>query len=289
LLVPGSTRVTLQLVRACCSPFPSVPMGRKPFLNAPPGTKVTGLLSIVPPGLPLRGKNRLNHPENGCSFLFGTFWHCSPVPRRPAFRLGKPRVVPILIDLEAAELKAPLGSFQTVRCDREGLFAMFETINHQAEPPLSQDSLRRSFERWWPEIEGALGKFQASPPSTPRRRDPNEVLDEILLGVRQLMRDREQGARGRILRALSRMGVQVIWDEILAEARSKYPSLATGLELAVPLGAENGVLRLAFPEEDKLTMESLMRANNRSVIEALVSGMLGAPYQLEVEVIAPFR
>jgi hypothetical protein len=45
-----------------------------------------------------------------------------------AFRLGKPRVVPILIDLEAAELKAPLGSFEYVRCDREGLFAMFETI-----------------------------------------------------------------------------------------------------------------------------------------------------------------
>jgi hypothetical protein len=200
-----------------------------------------------------------------------------------AFRLGKPRVVPILIDLEAAELKAPLGSFQTVPCDRDGLFAMFETINNQAEPSLSQDNLRRGFERWWPEIEGALDKFQASPPSEPRRRGQGEILDEILLGVRELLRNREHRASRMLLRVRPAMPLEDLWPKLLAEVHAKRPLILPWLKPAIPFDAENGVLRLAFPEENKLAMESLMQTDNRKFIEAIVSDALGAPYRLRCE------
>jgi hypothetical protein len=113
------------------------------------------------------------------------------------------------------------------------------------------------------------------------------LLDEILVGVRQLLRDREQGPAGTLLRVRPGMQLQDLWDKLLTAMRSKNPSIASGLGLAIPLGAENGVLRLAFPDEDTPTMQALMRADNREFIEATVSDMLGVPYRLECNPIRP--
>ena len=78
--------------------------------------------------------------------------------------------------------------------------------------------------------------------------------------------------------------LQELWPKLLTEIRSKRPLILSWLEKAVPLGVEGGVFRLGFPEDQTLTLESLMRANNRKFIEATVSGLLGQPYRLEAEI-----
>jgi DNA polymerase III subunit gamma/tau len=78
--------------------------------------------------------------------------------------------------------------------------------------------------------------------------------------------------------------LQEIWPKLLAEIRAKRPLVLSWLEKAVPLGAEGGVFRLGFPENEALTLESLMRANNRKFIEAVLNQLLGRPYGLEAEI-----
>jgi DNA polymerase-3 subunit gamma/tau len=78
--------------------------------------------------------------------------------------------------------------------------------------------------------------------------------------------------------------LQEFWPKLLAEIRSKRPLVLSWLEKAVPLGAEGGVFRLGFSENEALTLESLMRANNRKFIEAVLGQLLGRPYHLEAEI-----
>jgi DNA polymerase-3 subunit gamma/tau len=78
--------------------------------------------------------------------------------------------------------------------------------------------------------------------------------------------------------------LQEFWPKLLAEIRSKRPLILSWLEKAVPLGTEGGVVRLGFPENETLTLESLMRANNRKFIENVLGELLGRPYRLEAEI-----
>jgi DNA polymerase III subunit gamma/tau len=77
--------------------------------------------------------------------------------------------------------------------------------------------------------------------------------------------------------------LQEFWPKLLAEIRSKRPLILSWLEKAVPIGTEGGVFRLGFPENEALTLESLMRANNRKFIEITLGQLLGRPYRLEAE------
>jgi len=78
--------------------------------------------------------------------------------------------------------------------------------------------------------------------------------------------------------------LQELWPKLLGEIRTKRPLILSWLEKAVPLGTEDGVFRLGFPESETLTLESLMRANNRKFIETALSQLLGRPYRLEAEI-----
>lgn len=78
--------------------------------------------------------------------------------------------------------------------------------------------------------------------------------------------------------------LQEFWPKFLAAIRSKRPLILSWLEKAVPLGAESGAFRLGFPEGESLTVESLMRANNRKFIENVLAESLGHPYRLEAEI-----
>ena len=75
-----------------------------------------------------------------------------------------------------------------------------------------------------------------------------------------------------------------VWRGLLAEVRSKRPLILSWLEQAVPLEVGNGVLRLGFPEEQAIAHDSLMRANNRQFVEAMLSERLGGTYRLEGQV-----
>lgn len=66
-------------------------------------------------------------------------------------------VVPYLIDMEPGDINGPLFQFQAKRWTKVGTFELIETINSAMEQGgLGKDSLRRSFNRSWPDFEKSL-------------------------------------------------------------------------------------------------------------------------------------
>ena len=66
-------------------------------------------------------------------------------------------VCPYLINLDFTNLKGPLVQFQAARARRDDTYALVRAINQcLGEEALSEERLRKSFERWWPDLEATL-------------------------------------------------------------------------------------------------------------------------------------
>jgi hypothetical protein len=79
---------------------------------------------------------------------------------------NKNLIVPYLYDCEEEALKAPLAHFQTVVADKAGTFKLIKTLHEQmvnrekianlGQTIPNEITLRRIFEKWWPELGEAL-------------------------------------------------------------------------------------------------------------------------------------
>jgi hypothetical protein len=77
-------------------------------------------------------------------------------------------VCPYLIGLDSKSLKGPLNQFQAVQAHQDDTYALIRSINQcLGEYSLPEDKLRRSFERWWPDLEMSLQKLP-EPAGDPR-------------------------------------------------------------------------------------------------------------------------
>lgn len=98
-------------------------------------------------------------------------------------------VCPYLIDLEPSQLtQGPLTQFQAKRANEEDTFSLVRSMNSaMKESGLPEEKLERAFKRWWPDLASALAEI---PEETTKvtRRQPEDVLDEILIAVRELVR-----------------------------------------------------------------------------------------------------
>jgi hypothetical protein len=98
-----------------------------------------------------------------------------------AKKFASSRVVPYLIDeLPGASERSPLAQFQHVRADRDGTYRLVEAINSSRDNPKPDDRLRRSFEKWWPDLDQTLRTVQASNPAQPPVRSDRELIETIL-------------------------------------------------------------------------------------------------------------
>ena len=100
----------------------------------------------------------------------------------------KTYVCPLLIgELDKEDIPYPLAQFQIKKADRDGLFDIVKTINSVLDKTisLSEEMLKKSFDKWWPELEKVI---QELPPVTTDKpkRNPDEMLEEILNSVRAL-------------------------------------------------------------------------------------------------------
>jgi DNA polymerase-3 subunit gamma/tau len=73
------------------------------------------------------------------------------------------------------------------------------------------------------------------------------------------------------------------WPEILTTIRARRPLIVSWLERATPLYLEPGTLKLAFPTEQSIAVESLSRPNNRKILEEVTGEILGGPWKIEFE------
>jgi hypothetical protein len=70
-------------------------------------------------------------------------------------------------------------------------------INANLKKPLSEENLKKSFERWWSPFEqkvnDALKQVHLVVQSKPKQREAEEILEEILAIVRSLQRTKSPG------------------------------------------------------------------------------------------------
>jgi DNA polymerase III subunit gamma/tau len=73
------------------------------------------------------------------------------------------------------------------------------------------------------------------------------------------------------------------WPQIMEAIRDRRPLIVSWLESAIPLYPARGTLKLAFPKDQPIAIESLSRPNNRKILEDVAAEILGGPWKLEFE------
>jgi len=99
-------------------------------------------------------------------------------------------VCPYLIDMTAAQLEpGPLTQFQAKSANEEGTFDLLRTLNRAGrEDHLPDDKLRRSFSKWWPELEQRLKTIPVGPAAVSAPRPMNDMIEEVLVAIRDMQR-----------------------------------------------------------------------------------------------------
>ena len=73
------------------------------------------------------------------------------------------------------------------------------------------------------------------------------------------------------------------WPRILETIRARRPLIVSWLEPATPVYSERGTLKLLFPRDQSIAVESLSRPNNRKILEDVASEIFGGRWKLEFE------
>lgn len=121
------------------------------------------------------------------------------------------RVVPLLLDLHPSDISGPLGQFQGVRVDLDGVRSLLTTLNDvKVTDKHAPDFLDNLLSQWWGSLESKLR-------SIPEEKRQDEVLDksdrQLLVEVRgwvehlvmaDVRRNREE--HGDILNAVDSEG-----------------------------------------------------------------------------------
>jgi DNA polymerase-3 subunit gamma/tau len=77
--------------------------------------------------------------------------------------------------------------------------------------------------------------------------------------------------------------MESVWERVVQEVRNRRPLIVSWIESATPLSLENGTLKLGFPKNYSLAVESLSRPNNQKLLEEVVGQLLGGSCRLEFE------
>lgn len=103
--------------------------------------------------------------------------------------LSEARVCPLLIDLDPRDLPPPLAQFNAVPATETGVFQLVRSINRATQAPgdaepLEEDVLRRTFEKWWPDLHAQLAALP--PPSS----QPTLVMSGNDMGIEYVFEGR---------------------------------------------------------------------------------------------------
>lgn len=101
--------------------------------------------------------------------------------------LEKSYVAPFLFDLKPSDVEGPLEQFMFVLNEENDIYKMITDINSTlgSEDRLEDVPLRKYFDKWWPHLSKDLRAIHEDqqtkePREEKTRRDPNEILEELL-------------------------------------------------------------------------------------------------------------
>jgi len=97
--------------------------------------------------------------------------------------IDKGRVCTLLFDLEPADVKGPLTSFQSTRFGKEDFKRLVTTINNAAgDARLDSSVLDGVFEMWWPQLELNVAHIIGTHDKVAKKekRSDRDILEELL-------------------------------------------------------------------------------------------------------------
>jgi len=95
--------------------------------------------------------------------------------------VGRSRVVPILVDLEPADVRGPLMQFQCAKFDAVEIKRMLRMLNSELKDfSVTDDVLESAFAMWWPKLEKEVAQLL---------RDSNVKLSAVLASDRDLLEE----------------------------------------------------------------------------------------------------
>lgn len=99
-------------------------------------------------------------------------------------------VCPYLIDLEPSEIpQGPLTQFQAKRANEKETWELVLSVNKALkEQALPEEQLRRTFDRWWPDLDKLLRSLPTSEDDRKPVRQVPDMVEEILNLVRGISR-----------------------------------------------------------------------------------------------------
>lgn len=100
--------------------------------------------------------------------------------------LQEGRVVPLLLDVDFADISGPLAQFQAKKVERSGLLDTVVAINKVAAAPVAEARLHQLFGALWPDLEKTIAELPKAAAGAKRTRSQSEVLEELVSGVRSL-------------------------------------------------------------------------------------------------------
>ena len=99
-------------------------------------------------------------------------------------------VCPFLIDLSPSEIsQGPLTQFQAKKATEKETWELVCTINKALkEESLPEEKLKRTFERWWPDLKKVMEDLPNEKGKKDTQRPTHEMIEEILNIVRGIAR-----------------------------------------------------------------------------------------------------
>ncbi len=78
-----------------------------------------------------------------------------------------------------------------------------------------------------------------------------------------------------------------VWGDLIREIKSQRPLITAWVQAGKILSAEGDQLRVGFAPEQRMFVESLNKANNRKLLEAILAKVAGRPVGLKLELADP--
>jgi hypothetical protein len=103
--------------------------------------------------------------------------------------ISKSRLTPLLFRVEYTQITGPLTQFQYVLPTQEDMRKLLHGINAVCERRMDAARLDKSFDKWWDDLSASLEAVPSPALTEKPRRDPDELLAEILQVVRGLQRE----------------------------------------------------------------------------------------------------
>lgn len=173
-------------------------------------------------------------------------------------------VIPYLIGLTNKELDFPLAQFQAVEANPDGTFRLVESINSIRSPSLRSEDLKKSFVKWWPDLQKRLSKAPAI------QRMVIVEVDELTENLKSiLLRASVPPARPRHVRVLAADANELLFERLLPVMLDKaVNSVAFDFCIVDPAFAASNDVNEEFAARATQSLQRLSELRNDPLLKS---------------------